>query len=119
MTPNTEDDRPFPPISISTDPAWLLGGLTVAGEPIDPVHVSIGESIENLTDLLRGRFGGAFRQIAGNHDEWPGVTITTTAPVNGSFAVRLMIHEVRQEPSLWIALRPGAPFGPAYVRFGP
>lgn len=118
MSITAADHPPFPPISISTDPGWLLSGLTVAGEPIDPGHVSIGESIENLTDLLRGRFGGSFRQVAGNHDEWPGVTITTTAPFNGSFAVRLMLHEVRREPSLWIALRPGAPFGSAYVRFG-
>ena len=82
------------PISISTDPSWLLAGMTVAGEPLDPYHVSIGESIEHFTSVLQG----AFQAVMGNTHEWPGVTITTTSPDNGSLLVRIAVHEVRRDP---------------------
>ena len=102
------------PISISTDPDWLLAGMTVAGEPLDPHHVSIGESIEHFTSVLQG----AFRQIMGDMHDWPGVTITTAFPANESLAVRIAIHEVRRAPGQWLTLRTGAPFDVRFIRYG-
>ena len=102
------------PISISTDPDWLLAGMTVAGEPLDPHHVSIGESIEHFTSVLQG----AFRQIMGDMHDWPGVTITTAIPANDSQSVRIAIHEVRRAPAQWLTLRPGAPFDTRFIRYG-
>jgi hypothetical protein len=102
------------PISISTDPSWLLAGMTVAGEPLDPHHVSIGESIEHFTSVIQG----AFQAVLGNTHEWPGVTITTTTPDNGSLLVRIAVHEVRRDPPTWIVLRPGAPFDKRFIRSG-
>ena len=88
--------------------------MTVAGEPLDPHHVSIGESIEHFTSVLQG----AFSQITGDTHDWPGVTITTAIPVNDYQSVRIAIHEVRREPAQWLTLRPGAPFDTRFIRYG-